>query len=98
MDVKDTIPRPRCIGETTAVVRRNLLARIPFWVPILTVCPSPMRTTMPVAVRISAAGLLVGGLLVVSTGCSDQAIGRPADQAAIPPDNPPPAIDPAKLA
>jgi hypothetical protein len=52
---------------------------------------------MPTAVGPSAA-LLAGGLLAFATGCSDQAIGRPVDRAAIPPDNPPPVIDPIRLA
>ena len=52
---------------------------------------------MPVRVRLCAVGLLAGGLLVLGAGCSDEAVGRPAERAT-PPDNPAPVIDPTQLA
>jgi hypothetical protein len=57
-----------------------------------------MRFVMPVVVRLSVAGLLAGGLLGFAAGCSDEAVGRSAERAAVPPDNPAPVIDPSQLA
>jgi hypothetical protein len=50
------------------------------------------------APRRRAAGLLVGGFLLLSIGCSEPAAARAPAQSVVVPDNPPPNVDPAQLA
>jgi hypothetical protein len=48
------------------------------------------------AFRIASPALVAVSLFVA--GCADEITGRPADRAALVPDNPPPAIDHQQLA
>src|SRR5829696_6752382 len=61
-------------------------------------CASPVRFEMRFPLRLLALGLLAAGLLAIGVGCSDEAVGRSTDRAAVPPDNPAPVIDPNQLA
>jgi hypothetical protein len=48
--------------------------------------------------RLSAAGLVAGGLLVFAAGCSHESAGRPPGSTAVRPDNDPPTINADRLA